>query len=473
MAYNNTSNLAAMFNGSANSGAGFAAPAAPAARSTVCSECGAEIAPSVAEFSQKRFGKYLCRNCQPKGGSSRGMPVAKCADCGADVDEKVKEFSERKFKKVLCLNCQKKQPAGAPQTSAPAEAPAQETRPVSNKSDVQCARCKQFLNVGEVPQAEEYRREFGNHMVCVSCANAIREARKAKRAQEAAAENKNSPSLDSASNVCERCGVQITAEDAAKLRAAQKGHLFCPACAKEIVAAQKAKFEKNKSEASEEKAPAPKTEACEGCGVEIPVEEAAKLRAAQKGHLYCPACKAKLIEAQKAKRAQAAQNTNSPSPESAPASMRNLCERCGVVEIPAEDVAKLRAAQKGHLFCPACANEIIAAQKAKRAQAKAAEMASNAATANEQAASSPSGNQSTWAPAERNVPRTKEAMDKTEAANSKMISAAERINGGELGHCSMSDVDVLLQEGGISRPIGDGGLDVIVDNVFPWSDVVE
>ena len=64
-------------------------------------------------------------------------------------------------------------------------------------------------------------------------------------------------------------------------------------------------------------------------------------------------------------------------------------------------------------------------------------------------------------------------MEKTAALNARLIKEAERQNGNALGRCSMSDLDVLLQEGGTRRPIEDSGLDIIVDNSFPWPDVME
>ena len=37
----------------------------------------------------------------------------KCSECGAEINQAVKTFSEKKFGKPLCMNCQKKQQQGA------------------------------------------------------------------------------------------------------------------------------------------------------------------------------------------------------------------------------------------------------------------------------------------------------------------------------------------------------------------------
>jgi hypothetical protein len=46
-----------------------------------------------------------------KGGNSGKAEDSglKCADCGADVTQKVASYSQSKFEKILCMNCQKKQ----------------------------------------------------------------------------------------------------------------------------------------------------------------------------------------------------------------------------------------------------------------------------------------------------------------------------------------------------------------------------
>lgn len=43
-----------------------------------------------------------------KGGAGQQGPAGTCEDCGAEINHSVKSFSESKFGKPLCMNCQKK-----------------------------------------------------------------------------------------------------------------------------------------------------------------------------------------------------------------------------------------------------------------------------------------------------------------------------------------------------------------------------
>lgn len=56
-----------------------------------------------------------------KGGKSNEPSGIVCADCGAPISQKVASFSQGKFGRPLCMNCQKKPNAASPAPAAPEE----------------------------------------------------------------------------------------------------------------------------------------------------------------------------------------------------------------------------------------------------------------------------------------------------------------------------------------------------------------
>lgn len=68
-------------------------------------------------------GNHATGNTEPRQQQSPRKPtqadapkpleVVKCSDCGAEINQAVKTFSEKKFKKALCMECQKKASKGA------------------------------------------------------------------------------------------------------------------------------------------------------------------------------------------------------------------------------------------------------------------------------------------------------------------------------------------------------------------------
>jgi len=56
---------------------------------------------------QNNYNNYQQQQQQnPPRQQNQGMPNGACSDCGADVAEKVKNYSLDKYGKVLCYNCQ-------------------------------------------------------------------------------------------------------------------------------------------------------------------------------------------------------------------------------------------------------------------------------------------------------------------------------------------------------------------------------
>lgn len=62
-------------------------------------------------------GNHATGNKEEPKSSPRPQPQQetniKCADCGTEINQAVKTFSEKKFKKALCMDCQKKASKGA------------------------------------------------------------------------------------------------------------------------------------------------------------------------------------------------------------------------------------------------------------------------------------------------------------------------------------------------------------------------
>lgn len=87
-----------------------------------CADCGEEIAVNVHDFSVKKFGRPLCRDCQNAQGSSDA--AFRCVRCGETLKPyigangrevsvvKHAEGSKDKFGEVLCLDCIKKTQSG-------------------------------------------------------------------------------------------------------------------------------------------------------------------------------------------------------------------------------------------------------------------------------------------------------------------------------------------------------------------------
>lgn len=360
---------------------------APTTESTgnACSSCGTGIDEKVATFSQNRYGRKLCRNCQksasPAGSTSSGKT---CSNCGTAIDDKVAAYSESHFGRALCLNCQRSgnQPAASNDAAS---------QPMSS-SNV-CTACGVAID----DKVAAYSVTRFSKKLCLKCQrsgnashqNSQKPSEQPQKPTQLSPAKSETPTAVNAAPAqetapaapaCCKCGKPVGPKAVKYCEENSKdGKKYCSSCIRELLQRKADREAKAKAaapnNAAVEPTPTVKSEPatdvpventektvmqykCFRCGAAV-AEDYAKATVTKYGKCVCPSC---VAEAKKLK--AAAKETAAVKPENAepsPSTEREKihCVKCnGIVDNEAQDYSR-RNSKDGKMYCSACIQNFI------------------------------------------------------------------------------------------------------------------